>query len=82
MAHDVVMPRLGWSMEEGILVEWLKQDGDAVAAGDVICVIESDKAQNEVESFESGILRIPPDSPPPGARVRVGTRLARSESVV
>jgi pyruvate dehydrogenase E2 component (dihydrolipoyllysine-residue acetyltransferase) len=76
MAHEVVMPRLGWSMEDGILVQWLKRDGDRVAAGDVICVIESDKAENEVESFESGILRIPPDSPPPGVRVRVGTRLA------
>ncbi len=76
MAHDVVMPRLGWSMEEGTLVQWLKQDGDTVVAGDVICVIESDKAENEVESFESGILRIHPESPPPGVRVRVGTRLA------
>jgi pyruvate dehydrogenase E2 component (dihydrolipoyllysine-residue acetyltransferase) len=76
MAHDVVMPRLGWSMEEGTLVQWLKQDGDTVTAGDVICVIESDKAENEVESFESGILRIHPESPPPGVRVRVGTRLA------
>ena len=56
MAYEVVMPRLGWSMEEGILVEWLKKDGDPVRAGDVICVIESDKAQNEVESDRKSVV--------------------------
>lgn len=76
MASEVVMPRLGWSMEEGTLIEWRKQDGDAVRAGEVICIIESDKAENEVESFDAGVLRIPPDSPPPGTKMPVGTLLA------
>jgi len=76
MAREVVMPRLGWAMEEGTLIEWRKTDGAPVAAGEVICIIESDKAEQEVESLDSGILRIPPDSPPPGAKVPVGTRLA------
>src|SRR5438094_49731 len=58
------MPRLGWTMEEGVLVEWLKRDGDAVKAGDIIF------------TFESGILRIPPDSPPPGSILPVGGLLA------
>src|SRR5262245_56433120 len=76
MATEIVMPRLGWTMEEGVVVEWLKHDGDLVKAGDVIFTVESDKALNEVESFEDGILRIPPDSPPPGEKVPVGGLLA------
>ena len=76
MAVDVVMPRLGWTMEEGTLVEWTREDGDAVAAGEVIMLVESDKAVTEVESFDDGILRIPPDSPPPGTTVPIGTLLA------
>ena len=75
MPHEIVMPRLGWSTEEGTLIEWLKKDGDAVRTGDVVCVIESDKAQVEVESFDAGVLRIPVDSPAPGVKVPVGTLL-------
>ena len=75
MPHEIVMPRLGWSTEEGTLIEWLKKDGDPVRTGDVVCVIESDKAQVEVESFDAGVLRIPADSPAPGAKVPVGTLL-------
>ena len=76
MAVDVVMPRLGWTMEEGTLVEWSKNDGDAVSAGEVIMLVESDKAVTEVESFDDGILRIPPGSPAPGSTVPIGTFLA------
>jgi len=76
MAAEIVMPRFGWTMEEGLLAEWTKQDGEAVKEGEVLFTVESDKALNEVESFETGILRIPPDSPPPGSMVRVGTLLA------
>lgn len=76
MAVEIVMPRFGWTMEEGLLAEWAKRDGDAVKTGDVLFTVEGDKALNEVESFETGILRIPPDSPPPGTMVRVGARLA------
>ncbi len=76
MTVEVAMPKLGWTMEEGVLVEWLKKDGDAVNAGDILFTVESDKALQEVEAFDSGILRIPPDSPAPGSRVKVGARLA------
>ena len=75
MPHEIVMLRLGWSTEEGALIEWLKKDGDPVRTGDVVCVIESDKAQVEVESFETGMLRIPVGSPPLGTKVPVGTVL-------
>src|SRR5581483_2313436 len=70
------MPRLGWTMETGTIAEWLKQDGDEVRAGETIFTVESDKALQEVEALESGILRILPSSTP-GAEVAVGTVLAR-----
>ncbi len=76
MAVEIVLPRLGWTMEEGTLVEWLKKDGDPVKPGEILFTVESDKAVNEVESFDEGVLRIPPDSPAPGTTVPVGTLLA------
>ena len=80
MASEVVMPRLGWGSEEGCLVEWVKQDGDLVRAGEVICRVEGDKAVTEVEALDSGILRVPADSPEPGRKVPVGTVLAYLEA--
>jgi pyruvate dehydrogenase E2 component (dihydrolipoamide acetyltransferase) len=76
LANEVVMPRLGWTMEVGRVVEWLKRDGDAVEAGDFIFAVESDKAITEVEALDTGILRIPPDSPEIGEEVPVGGKLA------
>src|SRR5690606_11712419 len=73
MATEINMPRLGWTMEEGSLVQWLKNDGDTVQVGDLILVIEGDKATSEVEAFEEGILHIPATSPAPGVTVPVGT---------
>jgi pyruvate dehydrogenase E2 component (dihydrolipoamide acetyltransferase) len=76
MAYEVVMPRLGWNMESGALSSWRKKDGDFVNAGDILFEVESEKAFQEVEAVESGILRIPPDSPGLSQIVPVGTRLA------
>src|SRR3954464_6709675 len=70
------MPRLGWTMEVGSVAEWLKKDGDTVKQGDIIFTVESDKAVNEIESFESGVLRIPANSPALGEAVPIGTVLA------
>jgi len=75
MPYEIVMPRLGWNMEEGTLVEWLKQDGEKINQGEMVCTIEGDKAATDVESFESGILKIPDASPKPGQTVPVGTLL-------
>jgi pyruvate dehydrogenase E2 component (dihydrolipoamide acetyltransferase) len=72
MAIDVVMPRLGWTMEEGTLVDWLKSPGDAVAAGDLLFTVESDKALNEIESMDTGTLHIPSNAPTTGDVVPVG----------
>lgn len=58
-----------------MFVEWLKRDGDTVQPGDLLFTIESDKATTEVESFEQGILRLPPDGPQPGATLPVGAVL-------
>ncbi len=76
MAIEIVMPKLGWTMEEGILDEWIKRDGDKVQPGDIIFVVESDKALQEIEAFDSGILRISPDAPPVGSTVKIGETLA------
>src|SRR5438046_2566523 len=70
------MPRLGWTMEAGQVAEWLKTDGDAVRAGEALFTVESDKAAQEVEPLDSGILRTPPGWAAPGAVVRVGTARA------
>jgi len=75
MPFEVVLPRLGWNMETGRLGEWLKRDGERVEAGELLFTVEGDKATQEVEALESGILRIPPDSPPAGKEVPVGTVL-------
>ena len=76
MSFEVVLPRLGWNMETGRLGEWLKRDGERVEAGELLFTVEGDKATQEIEALESGILRIPSDSPPPGKEVPVGTLLA------
>jgi pyruvate dehydrogenase E2 component (dihydrolipoamide acetyltransferase) len=51
-----LMPSLGADMEAGTLVEWLKSPGDAVASGDLIAVVETQKGAIEIEVFEEGIL--------------------------
>ncbi len=57
MASRVVMPKLTDTMEEGVVVKWKKQEGDAVGAGDVLAEIETDKAVMDLEAFASGTLR-------------------------
>ncbi|XP_018519554.1 pyruvate dehydrogenase protein X component, mitochondrial [Lates calcarifer] len=52
----VQMPALSPTMEEGNIVKWLKKEGEAVAAGDALCEIETDKAVVTMESNDDGIL--------------------------
>jgi pyruvate dehydrogenase E2 component (dihydrolipoamide acetyltransferase) len=56
MADVVTMPKLGFDMKEGVLVRWIKNEGEQVAKGEVLAEIETDKATVEVESSFSGIL--------------------------
>ncbi len=54
--HDIFMPALSSTMTEGKIVEWLKQPGEKVARGESVLVVESDKADMDVESFQEGFL--------------------------
>ena len=56
MPIDILMPALSPTMEEGKLAKWLKKEGDAIKAGDVIAEIETDKATMEVEAVDEGTL--------------------------
>merc|ERR1719437_177942 len=50
------MPALSSTMKEGKVVTWLKSEGDEIEAGEAIMVVESDKADMDVEAFEDGYL--------------------------
>ena len=56
MIHEVFMPALSSTMTEGKIVEWLKSPGDKVERGETVVVVESDKADMDVESFNEGFL--------------------------
>jgi pyruvate dehydrogenase E2 component (dihydrolipoamide acetyltransferase) len=56
MATNILMPALSPTMTEGTLARWLKKEGEAVKAGDIIAEIETDKATMEVEAVDEGIL--------------------------
>jgi pyruvate dehydrogenase E2 component (dihydrolipoamide acetyltransferase) len=55
--QTIIMPKMGDAMEEGTLVRWLKQEGDAVQEGEPIAEIATDKATVEIEAPISGVLR-------------------------
>ena len=55
-AAEISMPALSSTMTEGKIVEWLKNEGDKIEPGDAIMVVESDKADMDVEAFEEGYL--------------------------
>lgn len=56
MAFEIKMPQLGLTMEEGTVAQWLKQEGDTVAKGDVLLEITTDKLTSEIESEAEGVL--------------------------
>ena len=56
MIHEVFMPALSSTMEEGKIVSWSKEPGDKVEKGETVLVVESDKADMDVESFHEGYL--------------------------
>ncbi len=60
MAVPVTVPRLGWSMDEGTFVEWLKRDGEPVRPGEPLFVLESEKAAENIEAIDAGILHLAP----------------------
>lgn len=76
MATEIILPKLGFSMTEGELTEWLASDGAQVIAGEPLFSLESDKSTNEVESPASGTLRIYKQA---GETYEVGTILGLIE---
>jgi pyruvate/2-oxoglutarate dehydrogenase complex dihydrolipoamide acyltransferase (E2) component len=58
MPTQVLLPKIGFSMNEGVLARWLVADGADVQAGQALYELESDKSVQEVESPASGKLRI------------------------
>lgn len=57
MAVEVIMPKLGQTMEEGVILEWYKKEGDPVKRGEPLFQLESDKAALDAEAPGSGVLR-------------------------
>jgi pyruvate dehydrogenase E2 component (dihydrolipoamide acetyltransferase) len=57
MAKEVLMPRMGYDMDEGTLLRWLKGIGDTIERGEPIAEIETDKTNLEIESFEGGVIQ-------------------------
>jgi pyruvate dehydrogenase E2 component (dihydrolipoyllysine-residue acetyltransferase) len=76
------MPALGSDMEAGTIIEWLVKPGDTVKRGDIIAVVDTEKATIEVEVFEGGTIE--GIAVPEGEKVPVGTVLAliRTDGIV
>jgi pyruvate/2-oxoglutarate dehydrogenase complex dihydrolipoamide acyltransferase (E2) component len=72
MSTSILLPKLGFTMAEGTLAEWLVPDGAQVQAGQPIYALESEKSVQEVESPAAGVLKI---LMPAGAAYPVGTVL-------
>ncbi|HEY6204118.1 MAG TPA: dihydrolipoamide acetyltransferase family protein [Candidatus Limnocylindria bacterium] len=69
---NVILPKLGLTMDEGRLVAWHKKEGDRVEKGEVLFEVETDKANMEIEASTSGIVRrilLPADASAPVATV-------------
>ena len=72
---DFCMPSLGADMDSGVLLEWRVHPGDRVKRGDIVAVVDTQKAEIEIEVFEDGVVS--ELLVPEGRRVPVGTAIAR-----
>lgn len=72
MAIEILLPKLGFTMNEGVLAEWIVADGGEVTAGQPLFALESDKSTQEIEAAGSGTLKI---IKPAGETYEVGTVL-------
>jgi pyruvate/2-oxoglutarate dehydrogenase complex dihydrolipoamide acyltransferase (E2) component len=72
MITQILLPKLGFSMEEGTVTEWLVADGGSVVQGQPLYMLESEKSVEEIPAPTSGVLKI---LIPPGDRLVVGTVL-------
>lgn len=76
MTTDVILPKIGFTMDEATIAEWLVNDGTAVTAGQPLYTIESDKSTTEVDAPATGVLTI---IGPAGDTFSVGAVIARIE---
>ncbi len=74
MIHEVFMPALSSTMTEGKIVSWVKSPGDKVEKGETVVIVESDKADMDVESFHEGYLAA--IAVPSGETAAVGAPIA------
>ena len=72
MAFEISIPRLGWSMEEGTFAGWRKNAGETVRRGDILFELEGEKALQEIEAVDEGVLAIAANGPKPGEVLKVG----------
>ena len=77
MSVEVRVPQLGESVSEAVITRWMKADGDAVAADEPVCELESDKATLELPSPAAGTLRITRQA---GETVKIDDVIARIEA--
>jgi pyruvate/2-oxoglutarate dehydrogenase complex dihydrolipoamide acyltransferase (E2) component len=73
MATEVLIPKLGFAMNEGEVKEWLAEDGATIKEGQPLYLLEAEKSANEIESPASGKLKI---LKPTGETYEVGTVIA------
>lgn len=74
MINEIFMPALSSTMTEGKIVSWVKQPGDKIEKGETVVIVESDKADMDVESFHEGYLAI--ITVPAGESAAVGATIA------
>jgi 2-oxoglutarate dehydrogenase E2 component (dihydrolipoamide succinyltransferase) len=77
MAIDIIIPSVGESVQEAVLAEWFKQDGDNVQKDEALLVIETDKVTLEVVAEESGVLKILVQE---GETVAIGAKVGQIET--
>src|SRR6266702_478870 len=85
MPSDILMPALSPTMTEGKLARWLKKPGDAIAPGDVIAEIETDKAMMEVEAIDEGTLgeiKVPEGTEGVAVNAVIATLIGEGEGTV
>lgn len=80
MPIEIRLPRLGWSMDEGTFLGWLKKSGERVQTGEPLFTLENDKAAQDVEAIDNGWLVIPAGAPKAGDVVKVGELLGYLQS--
>lgn len=57
MATKIMMPKLSDTMEEGKILKWLRKEGEKIKQGEILAEIESDKADMELEAYDTGVVR-------------------------